>query len=143
LNRLRRSRGPALRDQCATVIMHMCTLQLERGETRELAAVKGSTGPMLVSGGAITAITYRVFDKNADRLDKSIKEEPWRAFSEVTMRITVERDPEFEVKIDGKDVEAKPIHKAPGLTLVAHLCQYFPLIAKPHQGPAIIPWVRA
>lgn len=123
--------------------MHMCTLQLDRGETRELAPVKGATGPMLVSGGGITTIQYRVFDKNADRIDKAIKAEPWRAFSEITMRITIERDPEFEVKIDGQEVETKPIHQAPGLTLIAHLAQYFPLIAKPHLGPAIIPGVPA
>lgn len=119
--------------------MHVCTLQLERGETRELAPVKGATGPMLLSGGAITTIVYRVFDKNADRIDKAIQQEPWRAFSEVTMRITIERDPEFEVKIDGKEVETKPTHRDPGLALVAHLSQYFPLIPKAYQGPAIIP----
>jgi hypothetical protein len=139
LNRLRRSRGPALRDQCAQVIMRVCTLQLERGETRELAPAKGATGPMVLSGGAITTIAYRVFDKNADRLDKEIRNEPWRAFSEVTMRITLDRDPEFEVKIDGKEVEPKAVHQEPGLALVAHLSQYFPLIAKPHTGPTIIP----
>lgn len=119
--------------------MHVCTLQLERGETRELAPSKGATGPMLVSGGAITTVVYRVFDKNADRVDQAIKLEPWRAFSEVTMRITVERDPEFEVKIDGKEVETKPVHRAPGLALVAHLSEYFPLIPKRYQGPAYIP----
>ncbi len=123
--------------------MRVCTLQLDRGETRELAAVRGATGPMLVSGGAITTIVYRVFDKNADRIDKAIQSQPWRAFSEVTMRITVERDPEFEVKIEGQEVEPKPVHREPGLALVAHLSQYFPLIPKPHPGPAIIPGVPA
>lgn len=139
LNRFRRRRGPALHDQCAAVIMHMCTLQLERGESRELAPVKPAIGPMALSGGAITTVAYRVFDKDADKVDPKIKEESWRAFAEVTMRITIERDPEFEVKIAGKQIEPKTIHKAPGLALVAHLASYFPLLAKAHSGPVYIP----
>lgn len=119
--------------------MRVCTLQLERGESRELAPISGASGPMLLSGGAITTVTYRVFDHNADRIDPKIKHEPWRAFSLVTMRLTLEKDPEFEVVIDGQDVEPKPRHKAPGLTLVDQLSAYFPLLPKPHRGAIVGP----
>mgnify|MGYP006373595737 CR=1 FL=1 len=43
-NRLRRRKGLSLQDQCAKVIMHPCSLQLERAESRELASTKGATG---------------------------------------------------------------------------------------------------
>lgn len=123
--------------------MRMCGLQLERGEKRELAPIQGAAGPISLSGGAITTIAYSVFDKDADRLDKKIKAEPWRAFAAVVMRITLERDPEFEVTIDGKPVDARPLHKAPGLTLVARLSEYFPLLARPYRGPTFSPEVAA
>ena len=94
---------------------------------------------MLLSGGAITNVTYRVFDSEADRLDKQIRKEPWRAFAEVTMRVKLESDPEFEVLLDGSTIEAKALHKAPGLALIKHLSEYFPLLARPHTGPVIKP----
>lgn len=141
LNRLRRRKGPAFRDQCAAVIMRMCSLQLERGEFRELAPVKNVTGPMKISGGAITTITYQVFDPEADKLDKKIRLEPWRAFAQVTMRLTIERDPEFEVKIDGSAVEPRDCHKAPGVALVQHLSTYFPILPKTYIGPVFTPEV--
>jgi hypothetical protein len=144
-NRFRRRNGPALRDQAASVIMRTCSLQLERGETRELAPSKGATGPMILSGGAITTISYRVFDKNADDHDKSIKSEPWRAFAKVTMRLTIERDPEFEVSLEvpaipGTDsslvtIEPRDLHKAPGLAILKHLSEYFPLLPRAYAGP--------
>jgi hypothetical protein len=140
LNRFLRRNGLSLRDQCAKVIMHMCTLQLERGETRDIAPTTGATGPMTLAGGAITTITYRVFDRSADKVDPEIKKEPWRAFGEVILRITVERDPEFEVKIDGKEVEPTAVHKSPGLLLIQHLSQYFPLLPKAFAGTAYIPF---
>lgn len=140
-NRIRRRNGLSLRDQCAKVIMHTCALQLEREEARELAPTSGATGPMLLSGGAITTITYSVFDRHADKVDKEIRKEPWRAFARVTMRLTLERDPEFEVTIDGKPVEPTRAHEAPGLALVKHLATYFPLLARPHLGPVIAPEV--
>jgi hypothetical protein len=139
MNRYRRRRGPAIQDQCAKVIMNMCAIQLDRGETRELAPVKPAVGAMVLSGGAITTVVYRVFDRNADKVDKTIRQEPWRAFTEVTMRITVERDPEFEVKTDGKETEPKELHKAPGIALIKHLSEYFPLLPKAHTGPVFIP----
>lgn len=142
-NRILRFRGPALRDQCAKLIMHTCSLQLERSEARELAPTPGASGPMLLSGGAITTVTYSVFDPEADKVDPAIKNEPWRAFSKVTMRLTVENDPTFEVRIDDKEVEPRTCHKAPGLALVKHLSQYFPLIPRPHQGPTIAPGVTS
>lgn len=139
LNRLRRLRGPALRDQCAAVIMRMCTIQLDRDETRELAPTPGAMGPMVISGGAITKITYSVFDRNADRVNKEIKQESWRAFARITMLLTIERDPEFQVEIDGQEVEPKAVHTAPGIALVRHLATYFPLLPKAHCGPLIKP----
>lgn len=142
-NRLLRRNGPALRDQCAKLIMHTCSLQLERSEVRELAPTLGAAGPMLLSGGAITTVTYSVFDPEADKVDPAIKNEPWRAFSKVTMRLTVENDPAFEVRIDDKDVAPRACHKAPGLALIKHLSQYFPLIPRPHQGPTIAPGVAS
>lgn len=141
LNRLRRSRGPAFRDQCAKVIMKTCTLQLERDEFRELAPTPGATGPMVLSGGAITTFTYSVFDKDADKIDKAIKHEPWRAFAKIVMRVTIEKDPEFEVEVEGAKVEPRAIHKAPGLELIKHLSQYFPLIPKTFQGQTYAPEV--
>lgn len=150
LNRVRRRNGPALRDRCAQVIMRMCAMQLERGETRELAPTRGATGPMTLSGGAITTIAYRVFDKEADSVDPSIKKEPWRAFAQVTMYLSIEKDPEFHVQIhskkdtevpDGHWVEVEPAgcHKAPGLALVNHLAEYFPMLPRVYVGPTYIP----
>lgn len=160
-NRLLRFRGPALRDQCAKLIMHTCSLQLERSEVRELAPTLGAAGPMLLSGGAITTVTYSVFDPEADKVDPAIKNEPWRAFSKVIMRLSIEKDPEFEVKLlkrspkelpdptkvlvvdEWVEIEPRTCHKAPGLALVKHLSQYFPLIPRPHQGPTIAPGVTS
>lgn len=121
--------------------MHTCALQLTREETRELAPTPGATGPMLLSGGAITTVSYAVFDRNADKVNQEIREQPWRAFARVTMRLTLERDPEFEVSIDGKPVESAKVHEAPGLALISHLASYFPLLARPHTGPVIAPEV--
>lgn len=143
INGVRRKRGPTLQDQIAKVIMHTCTLQLERGESKLLAPTKGATGPMTLSGGAITTITYTVFDRNADKLDQSIKSEPWRAFSSITMRLSIDRDPEFQVQTDGKDVEPNDTHKAPGLALVKNLSNYFPLIPKQYTGPVYKPEVQS
>lgn len=119
--------------------MQTCSLQLERGESKELAPTPGATGPMILSGGAITTVTYVVFDVHADKIDKEIKREPWRAFSQVTMRITIECDPEFEVQIDGKPVEARAIHKEPGIELIKHLSSYFPLLPKAYLGAPYAP----
>lgn len=149
-NQFSRRNGPSTRDQCAQLIMHTCSLQLERSEARELAPTEGATGPMSLSGGAITTVTYNVFDPDADQVDASIKKEPWRAFARVVMRLTIEKDPEFEVQILSKadpdapdgfwaQVEPRSRHKAPGLALIKHLSQYFPLIARPHRGPTIKP----
>lgn len=149
-NRFLRRQGLSFRDQVAKVIMHTCSLQLEREETRELAPAKSAFGPMKLSGGAITTIVYRVFDVEADKIDKTIKSEPWRAFAQVTMRLTLDKDPEFTVQILSKadtelpdghfvDVEPRAVHKAPGVALISHLAEYFPLIARPHQGPVIAP----
>lgn len=143
MNRLRRSRGPALRDQVASVIMRVCSLQLERGEAKELAPTRGATGPMFVSGGAITTVCYRVFDAAADKVDKAIRSQPWRAFAQVTMRLTIDRDPEFEVVVDGKAVEPRACHKDPGLALVSHLSAYFPLLPKLYTGATYKPEVSA
>jgi hypothetical protein len=123
----------------ASLIMHTCSLQLERGEFKELAPTKGATGAMTLSGGAITVVQYSVFDKHADKVDPKIKQEPWRAFSKVTMRINIEKDPEFEVEIDGQKVEPKPIHKSPGLLLIDHLSTYFPLMPRAFKGQAYKP----
>jgi hypothetical protein len=139
LNRFKRRNGPTFRDQVAKVVMHTCSLQLERTETRQLAPTKGAYGPMLLSGGAITTIQYGVFDKNADKVDKSIRDEPWRAFAEVTMRLSIESEPQFEVKTDGQPVDARAAHKAPGLELISALANYFPLLPRPHAGPTIKP----
>ncbi len=138
-NRFKRKQGVPLHDQCAIVVMRMCTLQLKRGEKKELAPTQGASGPMLLSGGAITTIQYSVFDKNADRVNPEIKKEPWRAFSTVKMMITVERDPEFEVYIDGLLVDAKPLHKTPGLDLLKNLSTYFPLLPAAYVGPTYKP----
>ena len=140
----RRRKGLSLQDQCAKVIMHTCSLQLERAESRELASTKGATGPMLLSGGAITTVIYKVFDVDADKVDKQIRNEPWRAFATVTMRLTLERDPEFEVTLKVGEghfaqVEPLPRHMNPGLALIAHLSTYFPLLPKPHNGPTYAP----
>lgn len=94
---------------------------------------------MAISGGAITTIQYAVFDKNADKVDKEIRKEPWRAFAKVTMRITIDRNPEFEVLIDGKPVEPIACHTDPGNALVRHLAEYFPLIPRPHMGAVYNP----
>ena len=138
-NRLRRLRGPALRDQCATVLMRTCALQLERSETRELAPTRGAMGPMVLSGGAITKIVYSVFDPNADKVDKEIRHESWRAFARVTMWLSLEKDPTFEVQIDGHDVDPAHRHTAPGLALIRNLANYYPLLPKAHLGPVIKP----
>jgi len=119
--------------------MRVCSLQLERGETKDLAPTGGATGPMVLSGGAITTVTYRVFDKTADRIDKAIRNEPWRAFAEVTMRVTLDRDPEFEVKLDGVEVEPTDRHRSPGLTLISHLSTYFPLLPRAYVGATYSP----
>jgi hypothetical protein len=141
-NRLaRRNHRIPLSDQCARVVMNVCALQLDRDEYRELAPSLGAYGPMRISGGAITKVTYVVFDAKADKLDKAIRQEPWRAFAQVEMRLTLERDPEFAVTLDGVEVPVKKEHTAPGLKLVQHLSAYFPLIARPHQGPLIKPEV--
>jgi hypothetical protein len=92
---------------------------------------------MLLSGGAITLITYSVFDRSADKLDPSIKDEPWRAFATVKMRVTIDKDPEFEVTIEEKQVEPGSVHTAPGLALIHHLSHYFPIMAKAYQGRVI------
>lgn len=144
VNRIRRRNGPSLADQCAKVIMRVCALQLERAETRELAPTPGATGPMQIFGGAITTVTYKVFDTEADKVDKAIRLEPWRAFVDVTMRLALERDPQFEVSVtfpDGKGCPLDPnaTHKSPGLELVKQLSQYFPLLPKPHTGPTYAP----
>jgi hypothetical protein len=123
--------------------MHMCGLQLERGETRELPATSGAFGPMTLSGGAITTVTYRVFDRDADKVDKAIRSEPWRAFAQVTMRITIDRDPEFEVVVDEKPIEARACHKAPGIALIRHLSTYFPILPKAYLGGIYKPITEA
>lgn len=142
INHYRRRNGPTLADQCAKVIMHTCALQLERTETRELAPSLGATGPMSLSGGAITTITYKVFDTEADKVDKTIRLEPWRAFAQVIMRLTLERNPEFEVYVDQEQLEPRDCHKAPGLELIKHLSTYFPLLPRPHTGPTIKPAIE-
>lgn len=138
-NRLRRRRGPAIQDQCAKLIMHMCSLQLERGETREVAPTLGAVGPVVLSGGAITSVLYHVFDTEADKVDKSIKQEPWRAFAKVTMLVTIESDPQFTVHVDGKSVEPRACHRSPGLELVGRLSAYFPLLPRVYTGPVFKP----
>lgn len=151
INRFKRRNGASFQDRCAKVIMHTCSLQLERGETRELAAVRGSVGPMVLCGGAITTIAYRVFDSEADDVDPSIRQEPWRAFARVTMTLTVERDPEFTVQVLSKtdtelpdghwvDLEPRDCHKYPGLALIQHLSEYFPLLPRPYTGPVFKPF---
>ncbi len=55
------------------------------------------------------------------------------------MRITLERDPEFDVKIDGKEVEPKALHRAPGLSLIDNLSKYFPLLPRAYRGATYIP----
>jgi hypothetical protein len=134
LNRFHRRKGPSLNDRCASVIMNVCALQLERNENRELAPTRGAFGPILVSGGAIVTIRYGVFDVNADRVDKSIRHDPVRAFAKVVLRLTLERDPEFEAFVDGKFILATQTHRAPGVELITHLSQYFPLLPKPYTG---------
>lgn len=147
-NRFQRRKGPALKDQCAQVIMHTCALQLERGETRELAPVSGAYGAMLLSGGAITKITYQVFDTEADRFDKTIQKEPWRAFAKVTMLLSLDRDPEFDcvfttdLDVPLRVFPAPDFYKAPGLRLIQHLSSYFPLLPRPSQSPLINPFVE-
>lgn len=139
VNRFRRRKGPTLADQCAKVIMHTCTLQLERTETRELAPTPGALGKMLLAGGAITSVTYQVFDTDADKVDKGIRLEPWRAFATIIMRISLQSAPEFQVLVDSAEVTPRACHKAPGLELVKQLSQYFPLLPRPHTGPVIKP----
>jgi hypothetical protein len=139
LNRLRRRGGPAFRDQCLKVIMGVCSLQLERTETRELAPTGKAYGPMIISGGAITKVTYKVFDRYADAIDPKIKKESWRAFAQVIMTMTLDRDPEFQVTIEGTPVTAKDYHKAPGLELIKHLSGYFPLLPKAYTGQVYTP----
>ena len=140
-HRITQNRPPrlTLAGQCALVVTRVCALQLDRDEYRELAATRGAYGPMRISGGAITKVTYVVFDRLADKLDKAIRSEPWRAFAQVEMRLSLDGDPEFVVLLDGVEVPTKKEHSAPGLTLIEHLSTYFPLIAKPHQGPLIKP----
>lgn len=119
--------------------MRMCTLQLERGDSKEVAPTPGAIGPMVLSGGAITTVSYHVFDTEADKVDKAIRAEPWRAFSKVVMRLSIERDPEFEVSIDGASVEPRRCHRDPGLVLIRNLSSYFPLLPKLYTGPVFAP----
>lgn len=138
-NRFRRRRGHFLPEQCASVIMRVCSLQLERNEIRELAPTQGAFGPMMLSGGAITTIRYRVFDPHADRIDKSIRQETTRAFAQVVMRLQLESDPECEAFIDGKFINTTELHRKPGLELVRQLSQYFPLLPRPFVGRTYSP----
>lgn len=142
INRFRRRKGPTLADQSIKVIMKTCTLHLDREETRELAPTPGATGPITLSGGAITKLAYRVFDPDADKIDPEIKKEPWRAFAEVTMLLTIGNDPQFEVKVDGKEVEPKTRHKAPGMAAIKHLSEYFPLLPRPYTGGVYAPVIE-
>lgn len=123
--------------------MSVCALQLERTETREIAPALHAMGPMVLSGGAITTVVYKVFDAKADKVDKVIQKEPWRAFATVTMRLSLSKDPEFEVEIQGAlgVVPVIPAHRhtAPGLTLIRHLSEYFPLLPKPYTGRVYAP----
>lgn len=143
-NRFQRRNGASFTDQVAKVIMHTCALQLERGESRELAPVKGATGPMQLSGGAITMVRYRVFDRNADKVDPVIRKEPWRAFATVTMILYIDRDPDFAVSVNSQEnvatqIEPLALHTAPGRALVSHLANYFPLLPRPFGGPVYAP----
>lgn len=123
--------------RCAIVISRVCCLQLDPEEFRDLAHVPGAIGPMRISGGGITKIQYTIFDRHADRVDPTIKQEHWRAFSNITMRISVGKDPEYTVTIEDKEIKPESRHTAPGISLVTHLSNYFPLIPKPNKSPLI------
>lgn len=134
---------PLLAQHSAKLIMNLCTLQLERGESVTFAPTPGATGPMTISGGAIATIQYRVFDRHADKIDINIRKEPWRAYAEVTMHVTMHKDPEFKAVIEGHEIQVEGRHKAPGLALIKHLFDYFPLIPKPFQGSVYSPQIEA
>ncbi len=143
INRYKRRKGPSLADKCAQVIMNVCSLQLQRTEVRQLAPTRGAIGPMVLSGGAIATVTYRVFDNRSDKVDRSIRNEPWRAFVQVTMRLGLESDPEFTVTVNTAEgdviIEPKSVHTEPGYALINTLSQYFPLLPTPYQGPIFFP----
>lgn len=143
LNRFKRRKGPSLQDQCMKVIMHACSLHLEREEARELAPATGMIGPVKLSGGAITKLTYKVFDRDADKIDPTIRTESWRAFAEVTLLLATDQDPQFEVKLADLMIEPRSCHKAPGLSMVYHLATYFPLLPRPYVGATYKPLTEA
>lgn len=148
LNRFRRRKGPAFRDQCVSVIMRVCALQLRRGSTRELAPARGMFGACTISGGAITKLSYRVFDKHVDLIDPTIRADSCRAFLSVTVRIYLDHDPEWEVEMQLKDgetvaIDAKDVHKTPGIELIQHLAAYFPLLPDAYAGAVYKPPTEA
>lgn len=132
-----------LAQHSAKLVMNLCTLQLQRGESVQFAPTPGATGPISISGGAIATVTYRVFDKHADKIDPNIRKEPWRAYAEVTMHVSMTKDPEFKALIEGKEIKVEARHKSPGLALIKHLFDYFPMIPKPFQGQVYAPNLEA
>lgn len=142
-NNLFKKKPSAVASQSAKLIMNLCTLQLQRGESVQFAPTPGATGPITVSGGAIAILSYRVFDKNSDRIDIAIRKEPWRAYAEVTMTVTMNKDPEFTAAIEGKTIKVEGFHKKPGLSLIKYLFDYFPMIPKPFQGQVYAPQIEA
>jgi hypothetical protein len=132
-----------LAQHSAKLIMNLCTLQLQRGESVELAPTPGATGPITLSGGSIATVSYRVFDKHADKIDPAIRKEPWRAYALVTMHVSMTKDPEFKAVIEGHEIKVDDRHKNPGLQILKHLFEYFPLIPKPFQGQVYAPQIEA
>lgn len=101
---------------------HTASLELAKGEYVEFAPLKGTFGPIRLSGNSLPVFEYRMFEKKLMEFVHVRVEvaKPSRISFQTTIESTTAPERHGEV------IETKPKYREPFETLAYHLYQYFP-----------------